>query len=108
MKMWRYYLLGRKFKLRIDNSSLRWIKTLDPPKGIILRWLETLANYDFDVEHRPGKKHANADILSRIDHAKEPTQKEIRASEEELVCDISMPTAHTPPQNWHRGQWHPP
>ena len=27
------------------------------------RWLETLAEYDFKIEHRSGKKHLNADAL---------------------------------------------
>ena len=30
------------------------------------RWLETLSEYDFEVLHRPGKKHTNADSLSRM------------------------------------------
>ena len=29
------------------------------------RWIERLAEYDFDIEHRPGKQHANADARSR-------------------------------------------
>ena len=30
------------------------------------RWLESLAEYEFTVRHRPGKKHTNADALSRV------------------------------------------
>ena len=30
------------------------------------RWLERLAEYDFEIVHRAGKNHANADGLSRI------------------------------------------
>ena len=30
------------------------------------RWLERLARFDFDIEHRPGLKHGNSDGLSRI------------------------------------------
>ena len=33
---------------------------------IMVRWLETFARYDYKIEHRPGKKHQNADALSRI------------------------------------------
>ena len=29
------------------------------------RWLEQLVEYDFDVIHRPGRVHSNADALSR-------------------------------------------
>jgi len=35
------------------------------PEGQAARWLERLQEYDFDIEHRPGKHHANADALSR-------------------------------------------
>ena len=29
------------------------------------RWLEQIAEHNFTAEHRPGRKHANADGLSR-------------------------------------------
>eukprot|EP00731_Ephydatia_muelleri_P015652 Em0009g76a len=34
--------------------------------GQVARWLEILAEFDFDVIHRPGLRHGNADALSRI------------------------------------------
>ena len=30
------------------------------------RWLEQLEEYDFDIVHRPGKLHGNADALSHL------------------------------------------
>ena len=32
------------------------------------RWLEQLSQFDFEIVHRPGTKHRNADFLSRIAH----------------------------------------
>ena len=29
------------------------------------RWLEALAEYDFEVVHRPGRQHMNADGVSQ-------------------------------------------
>ncbi|KAK3705767.1 hypothetical protein QZH41_000594, partial [Actinostola sp. cb2023] len=61
----RYYLLGRRFLVRTDHHSLRWLMSFKQPEGQVARWLERLQEYDFDVEHRPGKSHINADAMSR-------------------------------------------
>ena len=68
MNQFRHYLLGRNFLLRTDHGSLRWIFEFKDPKGQIARWLEVLAQYNFDIVHRPGSKHGNADSLSRRDY----------------------------------------
>ena len=63
----RHYLLGRKFLLRTDHGSLQWIFNFKDPVGQVARWLESLSQYNFKIQHRPGKKHQNADSLSRKD-----------------------------------------
>ena len=57
------YILGRKFKVHTDHSALQWLRTFKEPVGKVTRWIELVAEYDFDIEHRPGKQHANADAL---------------------------------------------
>ena len=64
-KYFRHYLTGRRFLLRTDHASLRWLKSFKEPQGQLARWLEVLDTFDFDLQHRPGVKHANADALSR-------------------------------------------
>ena len=65
------YLFGQKFILSTDNKALRYIldKTAAMPalaaSGLV-RWQLNLAAYDFDVEFKPTKTHANADMLSRL------------------------------------------
>ena len=61
----RPYLLGRRFLLRTDHGSLTWLSNFKEPEGQLARWLERLQEYDFTIAHRPGKKHQNADALSR-------------------------------------------
>jgi hypothetical protein len=61
----RPYLYGQKFRLRTDHASLVWLYRLKEPSHQISRWLETLAEFDFNIEHRKGEKHGNADGLSR-------------------------------------------
>ena len=51
--------------------------------GRIARWVLLLQEFDFDVDVRPGKKHANADFLSRL-------SKEVNP----LSIDDSLPDAH--------------
>ena len=62
----KHYLVGNQFLLRTDHGSLRWLFGFKDPEGQMARWLERLSRFNFDIEHRPGKKHGNCDGLSRI------------------------------------------
>jgi hypothetical protein len=63
---YRHYLLGRKFLVRTDHGSLVWLTRFKNPEGQLARWLEELQQYDMEILHREGRKHRNADGLSRI------------------------------------------
>ena len=65
-RQFRHYLLGRRFLLRTDHSSLAWLLNFKEPQGQLARWLEEMSQFDMLVKHRPGRSHANADALSRI------------------------------------------
>ena len=67
-KVYRAYLLGRKFLLRTDHSALQWLRRTPLPIGQQARWLTTIEEFDFDVKHRAGTAHVNADALSRRPH----------------------------------------
>ena len=62
----RPFLSGRPFVLRMDHGSLTWLKNFKEPEGQMARWLERLQEFDFTIEHRQGRKHTNADSLSRL------------------------------------------
>ena len=62
----RCYLIGRKFTLRTDHASLTWLQNFREPEGQLARWLERLQEYDFELVHRPGRQHSNADAMSRM------------------------------------------
>ena len=66
-KHFRHYLLGRHFVVRTDHSSLQWLYNFKEPEGQTARWLESLQEFDFEVIHRSGRNHTNADALSRCD-----------------------------------------
>uniref|UniRef100_A0A3Q3KZ30 Gypsy retrotransposon integrase-like protein 1 n=1 Tax=Mastacembelus armatus TaxID=205130 RepID=A0A3Q3KZ30_9TELE len=65
VRHFRSYLLGTRFVLRTDHASLTWMLNFRQPERQVARWLEILQEYDFEVQHRPGRQHANADALSR-------------------------------------------
>ena len=62
---YKHYLLGQKFTVRSDHQALKWLFSLKDPKSRIARWIEDLSAYDFEIQYRPGKKHGNADSMSR-------------------------------------------
>ena len=65
LKKFRHYLLGRHFILKTDHASLQWLRTTPEPISQAARWLALIEEYDFEIQHRPGSKHQNADSLSR-------------------------------------------
>jgi len=65
LKHFRQYLLGRHFKVQTDHAPLTWLRHTPEPTGQQARWLELMEDYDFDVLHRPGFRHANADAISK-------------------------------------------
>ena len=48
-----------------------------------MRWLRIISSYDFDIQHRAGTKHGNADSLSRTSHAPFLSEKEAQ----EILAD---------------------
>ena len=62
----KHYLLGGNFKIVTDHRALQWLHIFKDPDGLTARWLEKLAAFDYEVQHRPGKSIGHADGLSRI------------------------------------------
>ena len=81
----RVYLKnGPRFLVRTDHWALKWIRKLQPTSGRLARWLFTLdQDYQFDIEHRPGRLHLVPDGLSRA-----PASHLSRAKIEELPGNI--------------------
>ena len=59
------YVWGPKFTVRTDHAALVWLKNLKNIQGMLARWLAKLQQFHFDIIHRPGAQHGNADGLSR-------------------------------------------
>ena len=66
IRQFKPYLTGRRFQLRTDHGSLVWVWNFNEPEGQLARWLECLQEFDFEIVHCRGRKHTNADCLSRL------------------------------------------
>ncbi|GBM39581.1 hypothetical protein AVEN_52934-1 [Araneus ventricosus] len=58
-------LYERKFLLRTDLPSLKWLLNFMENEIQIPRWIRRLQEYDFEIHHRKRNSHGNADALSR-------------------------------------------
>jgi len=63
---WRHYLHGTQpFMLLTDHDSLKYHKTMPHLSGRLARWIEKMAEFDYKLQHIPGKDNVVADALSR-------------------------------------------
>jgi transposase InsO family protein len=66
IKHFKHYLAGKKFTLRTDHKALVWLLNWKRPNtSQYCLWKADLECFSFDIEHRKGSKHTNADSLSR-------------------------------------------
>ena len=67
IEKFHHYLYGRKFKVITDHQALTWLKKNENScKERRARWILRLQVYDFEIKYKEGRKHQNADVLSRI------------------------------------------
>jgi hypothetical protein len=65
LKIWRHYLLGRKFVLMKDHCGLQYL--FDQPKLNVRqsRWMALLSEFDFEIKHIKGKENKVDDALRK-------------------------------------------
>lgn len=66
VKHFHHYIYGVPVLVRTDHGALTWLLNFKNIEGQMARWLETLGEYDLKIQHRVGRKHMNADGLSRL------------------------------------------
>jgi hypothetical protein len=65
LKLWRHYLVGKKFELKMDHQSLKHLFTQRDMNSRQRRWSEFMSEYDFGISYIKGKENVVADALSR-------------------------------------------
>lgn len=107
---WRPYLIGRRFVVRTDQLSLKFILEQRVIGSEYQRWISKLLGFSFDIEYRTGASNRVADALSRKEVEAECDSMEVgywrfwedlkkELENDELVLKIKRelaeePTAH--------------
>ena len=53
------------FKIVTDNDAVKWIMERHKFNSRLMHWVLQMSAYDYTIVHRAGKKHGDADALSR-------------------------------------------
>jgi hypothetical protein len=80
LRMWRHYLIGKRFELRTYHIGLKYLFEQPTLNARQKRWLEFLSEYDLDIKHIKGKENKVVDALSRRVHLMHATAVSIHQS----------------------------
>jgi hypothetical protein len=91
LKMWRHYLLGKKFLLLTDHSSLTNFFNQSSLNARQARWTTFLSEFDFEMKHLKGKENRVADALSRKLHCIYEVQiSQVQSNIPEIIKEASL------------------
>ena len=83
IRHFKVYLSDKPFTVYSDHQALKSLKT-SKATGRLGRWAVFLQGYQYEVIHKPGKIHSNADSLSRREYS------EHNQTENEDADDLSL------------------
>eukprot|EP00798_Chlamydomonas_sp_ICE-L_P019411 gene19411-biopygen28256 len=63
LRVWRHHRKGRPFTVISDSTSVKSLSTQPTLTGRQARWTEKSAEFNFEVQHRPGPKNVVPDAL---------------------------------------------
>ena len=64
-----HYIIGYKFFVHADHSSIRFLMNKPITNGRVTQWLLLLQEFNITVIDRPGKENLVADFISHIQHS---------------------------------------
>ncbi|WVZ49816.1 hypothetical protein U9M48_001142 [Paspalum notatum var. saurae] len=77
LKIWRHYLIGNKCDIYTDHKSLKYIFTQSELNMRHRRWLESIKDYELEINYHPEKANVVADVLSRKSYRNLLTGEEV-------------------------------
>jgi hypothetical protein len=83
LKIWRHYLMGKRYELYMDHKNLKYIFMQSDMNLRQRRWLELIKDYDLGINYHPEKANVVADTLSWRSHANHLIVKSIPSE----LCD---------------------
>lgn len=66
VKHWHHYLIPKKFLIRTDQKSLRYLLTQKITTPLQQTWLAKLMGYSYEIMYKKGSENVAADGLSRM------------------------------------------
>ena len=108
VRHFRHYLSCNPFTIITDHRPLLSLRKLDvtlDPTGRRGRWALELDPYQWTITHKEGKKHTNADAMSRIPLSQQdpvvpeetvPPSQDHRSSPEKGETSPTVPQLHNP------------
>ena len=91
LRHFRAYLLGHQCTVVTDHGPLKAMLKARHSSGKLARWSQTITEMDVDIVYCPGRKHGNADTLSKspLEHPVPSEEVEVNqvgeAEQSELV-----------------------
>ena len=117
LKEFRHYVVGGvRFLLRTDHGALTSLLKTPEPIQQQARYLNFLADYNFEIQHRAGSQHGNSDGLSRRPTSSKKCTRddcEVNSNQTEQIVQNKKLTKRTNPLRFgkpyqNRNQKHEP
>jgi len=117
------YLYGGNFVVQTDNNPLTYVLSTAKLDATGHRWVAQLADYNFSIEYRSGKKNIDADSLSRMYSMErihsdsvaallgvpsKPIVETFCCTQQVLPSDLGLSLGVVSTAEWGRRQWADP
>ena len=86
VEYFRQFIYGTKFNIITDHKPLQYLLTAKELSSKLLRWINRLGHYEYNIIYRKGKQNIVADSLSRL--PTEENEDENRDDEGPIIINL--------------------